>query len=262
MIRGTYMRRFGMFVLAVLPLLAAVLIQNIAVNSIVSAYIFITGNDVSQELMYLFYVIGILICGGVFYFWYRREIQGELRGSLREVFTIKNISLFAVLGIGCQFFFSGVLSLLTPFFIDVFSDYSEVLGALTSGNRVVVLLLMVVIAPVAEELIFRGVILHMANRYVTFIGANILQAVLFGIYHDNVVQGIYAALLGFLLGMVYYKFKTIFASILLHMMINTSSFLLYLLPDTTVSYVVTAITGAVCAAAALAVIKPLRRIGI
>lgn len=249
------MRRFGMLLLAVLPLVAAVLIQSIGASTMAAVYIVVTGQEVPKELMYLFSVVGILLCGIIFFLWYRRETLGEIKGSFRDVLTVRYIGTFAVLGIGCQFLISGLLSLLTPFFIEAFADYSEVLGAITSGNKVVVLLLMVVIAPVTEELIFRGVILHMANRQVTFLWANLLQAALFGIYHNNLVQGIYAALLGFLLGMVYYRFKTIFAAILLHMMINASSLLLNLLPDTTFSYFITVITGAVGMTAALAVIK-------
>lgn len=268
--KGIKMKRYGMFMLAALPVIAAVLIQNIVANSLALAYYTLTGNEVSQRLMYLFFVLAILVCGVIFFLWYRivllSEIQGELYGevqlrgrrNLHRMLTLKNLGLFALLGIGCQFFFSGALSLLTPLFRKVFSEYSEVLQNLTAGDDILVLLLMLVIAPVAEELIFRGVVLHTAGRYVTFQGANILQAVLFGVYHQNMVQGIYAAILGYLLGMVCNKYRTIVASILLHMMINGASLLLNLVPDTIVSYVITVLIGVICAATALIVIQPFK----
>lgn len=262
------MKRFGMFLLAALPVIAAVLIQNIVANSLALAYVTVTGNEVSQRLMYLFFVIAVFVCGVIFIYWYRLLIKNELQEEMQEeqgnelkirlsgLFTLRNISLFVLLGIGCQFFFSGALSLLTPLLTDALSEYSEVLQTLMSGNSIVVMLLMVLVAPITEELIFRGVVLRLANRYVTFLGANLLQAVLFGVYHNNLVQGVYAAALGFLLGLVCHKYKTVFASILLHMMINAASFLLNLFPDTTVSYLIMTTAGALCTATALAVLRP------
>ncbi len=58
-----------------------------------------------------------------------------------------------------------------------------------------------------------------------YMGANILQAILFGVYHGNIVQGSYAFLLGVFLGLVCFKLHSIFAAILLHMVINLSGIL-------------------------------------
>jgi membrane protease YdiL (CAAX protease family) len=137
------------------------------------------------------------------------------------------------------------MSIVQQFFTRLFEDYAKQLESLTSGNEIVVLSLMILIAPVTEELIFRGIILHKAERAVPFIGANLLQAMLFGIYHMNIVQGIYAAFIGFVLGLVYHKFKTIFAPMLLHMMINTSSLILQFVPDNYYAYCIIAVLGAI-----------------
>ena len=50
--------------------------------------------------------------------------------------------------------------------------------------------------------------------------ANVVQAVLFGVFHQNLVQGIYAALLGFALGFVAHRYNTLAASMLMHMFYN------------------------------------------
>ncbi|HWT73879.1 MAG TPA: type II CAAX endopeptidase family protein [Mobilitalea sp.] len=249
------MKHFLRFLTAVLPLLTAILIQYIVINCL----IFFTSGELSDQVFYLYSALAILVCGIVFFFWYRKESEGEPRGSFKNLAKPKNLIYLAILGISSQFFFSGILSLLTPFFIKIFTQYADVVENLTSGNEIVVLLLVLFVAPVTEELIFRGVILHMANRYITFLGANILQAVLFGIYHGNIVQGFYASLLGFLLGVIYYKYKTIFASIFLHMVINGSSFLTYYLPDYTIYYFIVMIVGGLLFAAMLLLIQPTRR---
>lgn len=207
----------------------------------------------SPDMRYMISVVAVLFCGIAFFFWYRYEIRGEGRGSIRRTFSVKNIILFLLLGIGCQFFISGVMSIMKQYFVKLFENYTDQMVSLTSGNVFVVLLLLILVAPVTEELIFRGIILHKASRAIPFWGANLLQAMLFGVYHWNIIQGIYAALIGFVLGLVYRKYKTLLASMLLHSIINTSSFLLYLIPDNEQFYYIVMSAGAVVMCGALIV---------
>lgn len=78
-----------------------------------------------------------------------------------------------------------------------------------------------ILPPLVEELIFRGLIQKYLERAgMHWILANVVQAVLFGVFHQNLVQGIYAALLGFALGFVVYRYNTLAASMLMHMFYN------------------------------------------
>ena len=78
----------------------------------------------------------------------------------------------------------------------------------------------VFVAPMSEELIFRGVTLKYAARATPFFLANIFQALLFGAFHGNIVQGAYAFVAGLFCGYVCYKGGSLWLSILLHMMFN------------------------------------------
>jgi len=60
--------------------------------------------------------------------------------------------------------------------------------------------------------------------------AIILQAIIFGIYHLNPVQGVYAALLGIVLGTVAEKTRSIWTAILVHVSFNSISTLLSKVP--------------------------------
>ena len=245
------MRKRFLFLTAVMPFLAAVVIQNTIAAILILAF--------SQKASYLCFVAAVILCGILFFFWYRNEISGEPRGNIKNIIAARTIGCFVVLGIGCQFFFTGVISMLSPYLVEIFTDYAKVIDNITTGNSILVILLTVFLAPIGEELIFRGMVLHRANRYIPFLGANMMQAVLFGIYHGNVVQGVYAALLGFLLGVIYQKYRSIIAPILLHMLINASAYLAYLLPEKTLSAVV-AVVGGICVLAALYLIKPRQRV--
>lgn len=210
----------------------------------------------SQDILYLISVIGVIGCGIAFFFWYKNETRGEVRGSLQTVLQRKNLILLIVTGLGCQIFTSGAMNTVRSCFDNLFADYAKQIDQLTNGNIISVVLLMIIIAPVTEELVFRGVILHKANRYMSFLGANILQALLFGVYHQNIVQGVYAALLGFLFGFVYYKFKTIFASMIVHMVNNASALLIVLCPDNQLIYLTFIFVGGIFLFTALYLLKP------
>lgn len=198
----------------------------------------------TQDVMYTISVIALTIWGLLSFFWYQSETRGELGIPKKGFISRKTLTLFLLLGLGCQFFFSGMMSLLQSGFPELFKSYNETINTLVGGKLYIVILYTVIVAPVAEELVFRGVVLHKARKVLPFLGANLLQATYFGIYHQNVIQGIYAVLIGFLLGMVCRKYHSVYASILLHMLVNVSAFLVMLLPVSTVGNVIMLIGGA------------------
>jgi membrane protease YdiL (CAAX protease family) len=212
-------------------------------------------NLMSQNILYLISVASVLICGIVFYFWYRHETRGQHRVELKSVFNRRNIGLFLLIGIGCQLFFSGVMNLVQPIFPEQFKSYGETMENILGSNLLLVLFYTIIIAPISEELIFRGVILHRTRKVLPFLGANLLQALFFGVYHRNLIQGIYATIMGFLLGLIYQKYNTIYSSILLHMIINASVFVVILFPITTISYIVMVVLGTVGTTVAFILLK-------
>lgn len=197
----------------------------------------------SRDVLYLISIVSVFICGVVFYFWYHHEIRGAVRTDLRSILKRRDLLCFLLLGVGCQFFFSGVMNLIQPMFPEVFKDYGETVKGLLSSNLWLVLFYTLIIAPISEELIFRGVTLYRASRVLPFFGANLLQAILFGIYHRNLVQGIYAAVMGFVLGLVYRRYHSIYAAIILHILINASSFGVMLFPSSIISYILMTTLG-------------------
>ena len=197
----------------------------------------------SSEAIYFISVMGVLACGIVFFFWYRRLRKGEPKVLLGSVFTTKNTLLIIFLALGCQFFISGGISLLQTIFQDAFLDYSETIDGILSGNPYVVAIFAIVVAPIAEELVFRGVVFAKLRRVTAIWTANIIQAALFGIYHMDLVQGIYAFVLGMILGYMVIKFKTIIASVALHMFVNGSAFIIMAFTPSIITYVLFLVIG-------------------
>lgn len=88
------------------------------------------------------------------------------------------------------------------------------------------------ISPIAEELLFRGVIYGYLRKWFRLLPAGVISAVLFGMYHGNSVQGIYAFVMGCLIVYAYEYFGDFRAAVGVHM---ASNILAYLLSNTGLS---------------------------
>ncbi len=79
--------------------------------------------------------------------------------------------------------------------------------------------LTVLAAPVAEELVFRKFLIDRLQQYGTKL-AIVFSGVSFGLFHGNITQCFYAAVLGMVFAYVYTRTGRIIYSILLHMWVN------------------------------------------
>lgn len=89
------------------------------------------------------------------------------------------------------------------------------------------------LAPLAEELVFRGAILRALLQWKRnpWIGI-VISALLFALIHMNPVQMPHAFLIGILLGWMYYRTDSIIPGIVYHWVNNTVAYVMYnLYPD-------------------------------
>ena len=113
----------------------------------------------------------------------------------------------------------GLIAVLMPSAMEDYTELVETSG-LTQYSPVWVIATLV-LPPLVEETIFRGLILQYLRRAgASFIAANLIQAVLFGIFHMNLVQGIYTAVFGFLLGYLAWRYDSLLAPMAMHVLFN------------------------------------------
>ena len=142
----------------------------------------------------------------------------------------KPISLYLLLlliplGACTGYVVNGMINLLGLF--SIFSnDYLQMSDALYHKNLILEFFTLVLAAPIAEELLFRGVCYERLKYIFPVKQAVFASAVLFGVYHGNALQGIYAFLLALAFGWSKERFSTILAPVLLHISANLLSFLL------------------------------------
>ncbi|MDN3077081.1 CPBP family intramembrane metalloprotease [Enterococcus faecalis] len=78
----------------------------------------------------------------------------------------------------------------------------------------------VILGPIIEELVFRGIILGYLQRSFSKQFAVIISALLFGLVHFDWAQSIHTFIAGIIYGIVYLKYKSIFIPIFIHSITN------------------------------------------
>jgi membrane protease YdiL (CAAX protease family) len=114
-------------------------------------------------------------------------------------------------------------------------DFMKELMNQVSQNRISSLLMLVVFAPLLEELFCRGIILRGLLNHTSPINAIALSAAIFGIIHMNPWQAIPAFLIGLLMGWIYWKTRSLWATIFIHFVNNGFAYIITIffpqLPD-------------------------------
>lgn len=100
------------------------------------------------------------------------------------------------------------------------NDVDNVVANLTGQlNPLVNFLILVIAAPIMEELLFRKFIIDRTAGYGEGVSI-ILSGLMFGLFHGNLGQFMYAFFLGIFFAFVYVKTRNIIYTIILHMIIN------------------------------------------
>lgn len=221
-----WLKKTGWFLLSPLPLLLTLLIQVVSAFFIMiylslfvtaDAYGYFTDN-------YSHYLLAIQVFTlAVFGLWYfgaygRKE---ELLPP-KKALSLPDLGIYVLLGMGAYFliaFYMQAASLAAPGLMEAYEEMVEEsgIGDLTFWSTVSTL----VLAPISEELIFRGITKNLAQKaFRGFWISNIIQSLFFGIAHLDWIQGIYAFLLGLLLGYLCEKYHSLYASMLMHLIFN------------------------------------------
>lgn len=98
--------------------------------------------------------------------------------------------------------------------------YQAVVEDQYSAHFLVGILCYGLVTPIAEELLFRGIIYNYLKRFTKLKAALVLSAFIFGAYHMNAIQGSYAFIMGLLIAYAYEFFGSFKIPVLMHMISN------------------------------------------
>ena len=266
-------RRIGRGLFALLPtgvFLAVQYVFIILVSSMVMTFILIgsPGADAQalgenamdllmgsvMDIQVVAQILTLLVTAPWFFF---RFVYKKGRSKLRYTFRPGKLAGMLLLGFGFYLavnYYMLAVDRLLPVLMDEYEALVEMsgIGGLTLMSTAATL----VLAPLGEEIVYRGLTLRYLERAgLPFWTVNLLQAALFGFVHLNWVQGGYAFLLGLVLGCIYRKSGSLAAPMILHMLFNfCGTYLagaLVNVPDTWMVNAVLAVLAAACTAAGL-----------
>ena len=157
----------------------------------------------------------------VFYYWLKQNDHSIILFNFKFLVNWKLHLVLLILGISIRLFQIGLINTILPIFEPAnIVKYNNVMASYNQGNKLINALELFIIAPILEELVFRGMILKKAKDVFPIIVSNLIQASLFALYHMNLIQGVYTFISGMILGYIVIYYGSIYASILLHSYLN------------------------------------------
>ena len=162
-----------------------------------------------------------------FILWYwlevvRREGAASFARAQTKKITPAGILWTLVLAYAVQHAVSIIIGFLAFMLPETVAAYEEMVeSAGLTDYSLTWVFAVVILPPLVEETVFRGLILHYLKKGgARFWAANLIQAVLFGIYHGNLIQGIYAFCIGVLLGYLAERYSSLIIPVLVHALFN------------------------------------------
>lgn len=151
--------------------------------------------------------------------------------SRMKSFDLRKAAPVVLLGISFSVTVSMLLQIL-PIPEAVMESYAQSSAILVGGHIMLILLADIVIAPLTEEIVFRGLVLSRLHKVMPVWAAVGISSFLFGLTHGNPLWIAYAFVVGCLLAAVALRFESIGASIILHMAFNFAGVFMGMLPIT------------------------------
>ena len=166
---------------------------------------------------------GILVMIPALYF-YRKDKVRRIAGGLIPVkkkvtLSLPEVILLFLAGAGLAQYGNSLMVILQSFINS--STYQDSMTRITEGKSLLMMIFwMGIVAPAAEEMIFRWLIYLRLRDWLKMPVAAVISGLIFGIYHGNIVQGIYASILGTAFAWILEMSGNIYSSMLLHMGAN------------------------------------------
>jgi len=171
-------------------------------------------------------LISVIVCFPFFVHFIKKDRKYYQEKENLNIFKLNKEILFFAFLIGI-FASMGISKLVTLFPIDnILGSYQKVQTSFSENTLPLQIIVLVIAGPILEELLFRGIIFYRIKKYTDAITGAYISSIIFGIYHFNLVQGLYGAMLGILLSFVYEKQKSILAPIILHIGANLAALLM------------------------------------
>lgn len=142
----------------------------------------------------------------------RSADRRELTKRVKIVFATVLLAFSASLGLNILLTLTG--------FADSSQTYREVADRQYGVAFGIGIVLYGLVSPLAEEVVFRGVIYNRLRRFYGPVIGVVVSGIFFGAFHGNLVQGVYGTCMGILIAYVYERQGSFFFPVLFHAVAN------------------------------------------
>lgn len=195
--------------------------------------------DYGYQLILVTLVNLVIIAGVGLWYYFIRMRRDRSPVDYRKILSPGTVGMMVGTALCAQFACAIVLQIFSKVFPGIYQNYEKVMEV--SDINVLpawaTLLIVAVWAPLAEELVFRAMLFRTLRKGFCFWAAALISGAAFGIYHMNLVQGIYAGLLGLLLAWFYEKTNSLLGCYLFHFLFNLLNYALPAVQESGVSQV-------------------------
>lgn len=187
-----------------------------------------------MEMMYKTAVPGLIvaaiICITIFI------VYKVVRKHEFDITTIKPDRVIFSMGVGMfancviTFLVAIVIQFMPEQVVTSLQESTDVVSNTESQSILILLLGTGILVPIMEEIVFRHGLFSTLSRSNKIV-AYIVSALVFGIAHGNLIQGIYATILGLIFAFFLDRGENIWYAMIMHASINSTSVLLEFAPD-------------------------------
>ena len=143
------------------------------------------------------------------------------KNKVNKNFSIGEICVIVIIAFAFMYISNFITVILAQVISQIFGGGSNPLDSMIDTNNLFLSFIFVgLLAPIMEELMFRKIMLERLKGYGDVISI-IVTAVMFGLFHRNFYQFLYATAIGLILAYIALKSGSVKYSILLHVIINT-----------------------------------------
>tara|TARA_Y100000748_G_C15451782_1_gene471239 strand:- start:224 stop:1015 length:792 start_codon:yes stop_codon:yes gene_type:complete len=226
----------AVFGIVILSVIAAFTVGGIIMGMTVSS-----PDQLNKIYLYISFFIGqgVILIPPIYFLTVKKQpILESLRIKTVSLETIKSTLIFST---GVLIAFDTLDRIIHKFIPppDYIVDLGEIMRPDSTLGYIFLFLAVVIVAPIGEEIVFRGFLQKFLEKYWKDVTRAVLvTSLFFAMIHFNPFWTIQIYLLGVILGFLSWKTKSVLPSIILHIVNNGSAFILTNIDEKTIDFYV------------------------
>ena len=195
--------------------------------------------NINKLYLYISFFIGqgIIVVPPIYFLTIKEQpIFESLRINIVSLNTIKSVLIFSI---GVLIAFDTLDRIIHKFIAppEYIIDLGEIMRPDSTLGYIFLFLAVVIVAPIGEEIVFRGFLQKFLEKYWGDITRAVLvTSLFFAMIHFNPFWTIQIYMLGVILGFLSWKTKSVIPSILLHVVNNGSAFILTNIAEESIAF--------------------------